>query len=637
MACAGPLCRALLADGPTSICFSGPELLEVTSGNRVVLLNAARDADYLNAVRPVIAEHELRVFVWLKPGDRATLRQHAPDFLDWMQQSIDVPAFLPEYATRALKAALNDGESITWEGPPLVDCVPGDVVWLTKDTTLQQARELMENGPVVVGRVAREKEQQFAEIARSIKPCRGIVWDEPLEPKEGAQRIIADAMEWELASIWFDTMGVAARLEAACHDLDPVVIATLANQAPPDNARAQVARQNRKPNPEPVKPQQPRARPTSAWEQLFERCQECLDNFEVPLERPPEAPGLVAQLVPRLDTLNQGRFLTVSGASGSGLRAEFERLEQKLRESRVVVTRYSVAYHDLATTFRSTVFSWLVPCASGLAALRFGNTHGVQWGSEFVEFTGYIESITGLRIDTNLDFQFALTAFGPTGPSKLQILTIEALASACIRQLQHQLGDCLLLAPIGLYDYTRNFLQQQSEKLGIDVLGQTPFPSSGDVFLHDIPVVDPQNPANPGPSLTWFRKLTIQIVNQLSTHKLQIPNEVIDRLAFASGGRPRAFLYGLRELARHSAGDLTASEQLAWSEQHVRDEAELLASLVHEPITTQLRALLRETVTAIPNWPKYSDTFLCRYPTPDGGHRFLPHPLLIDHLEQGNS
>lgn len=69
-ACAGPLVELLLEEGaPVRACFTARELLDAPEDARVVLLHAARYADFLNMVRPVVSERRLRVLVWRQQGD----------------------------------------------------------------------------------------------------------------------------------------------------------------------------------------------------------------------------------------------------------------------------------------------------------------------------------------------------------------------------------------------------------------------------------------------------------------------------------------------------------------------------------------------------------------------------------------
>jgi hypothetical protein len=216
------------------VCFSGPELLQAPEGARVVLLNAARDAELLNLARTVISERRLHVLVWLRPEDRRELRRRARDFLDWMQQSVDVPDFAPAYAVVALRDSLEQHASTTWEGPRLRELIP-EVTVLHPDVGVDEATAAMRQGPVVVHRAgAVDEVARIEALHRVAGGEHGIIWEEPAVLPGGARRIIARPLDWELASEWLSMAGVnEPRVEAARLGLDPMAVARRAGREPP--------------------------------------------------------------------------------------------------------------------------------------------------------------------------------------------------------------------------------------------------------------------------------------------------------------------------------------------------------------------------------------------------------------------
>lgn len=183
------------------MCFEARELLDAPEDARVVLLHAERDAELLNVVRPAISERRLRVLVWLRPGDRRALSRRARDFVDWMQESVDVSEFVPAYAGETLDRALNDGGSIRWEGPPLRGLVPEYVPRLLADVGDDEAIATMRRGPVVVHRPHDLAEvDRFEGLRRAAGSGFGIIWDDPVVVPPGAVRIIAEPLDWELAA-----------------------------------------------------------------------------------------------------------------------------------------------------------------------------------------------------------------------------------------------------------------------------------------------------------------------------------------------------------------------------------------------------------------------------------------------------
>lgn len=234
-ACAWPLLEAV-SEGATDVrvCFTGSELVQAPEGARVVLLNAARDAELLNRVRPVIAERRLQLFVWLRPGDRRELSRRARDFLDWMQQSVDVPGFAPAYAVVALRDRLEQHASTTWEGPRLRELV-SEVTVLHSDVDEAEAIAAMRRGPVVVHRAGSVDEiARIEAMHRVAGEQHGIIWEEPAVLPEGVARIIARPLDWEVASAWLSVAGVKEpRIEAARLLLDPMEVARRAGRDPP--------------------------------------------------------------------------------------------------------------------------------------------------------------------------------------------------------------------------------------------------------------------------------------------------------------------------------------------------------------------------------------------------------------------
>lgn len=200
----------------------------------MVLLHAARDAELLNRVRPIVAERRLRVFVWLQAGDRRELRRRARDFLDWMQLTVEVPSFVPTYALTALHRALDDGASLVWEGPPLRELIP-EVTVLSPSVTDGDALAAMQHGPVVIQAARGTSEiTHFEALHRAAGKRWAILWEQPDIVPEHADRVIATPLDWELASAWLADAGVAeSRIEAARLELDPIAVSRRAGRELP--------------------------------------------------------------------------------------------------------------------------------------------------------------------------------------------------------------------------------------------------------------------------------------------------------------------------------------------------------------------------------------------------------------------
>lgn len=235
LACAGPLIGQLLeGSADVRVCFSGRELLAAPEGSRLVLLHAARDAELLNLVRPVVAERRLRVFVWLQSGDRSELSRRSRDFLDWMQLTIDVPSFAPRYAMAALERGLDGGASLVWEGQSLEELVP-EIARLRPGVDEDEALAAMRRGPVVICNARGMTEvDRFEALHHAAGQGFAMIWEGPNVLPERSTRIIAYPLDWEVASAWLDGAGVREpRIEAAKLDLDPVAVSYRAGREPP--------------------------------------------------------------------------------------------------------------------------------------------------------------------------------------------------------------------------------------------------------------------------------------------------------------------------------------------------------------------------------------------------------------------
>lgn len=418
-ACVGPLIELLLEEGaPVRVCFAAHELLEAPEDARVVLLHAARDAEFLNIVRPVVSERRLRVLVWLRPGDRRELSRRARDFLDWMQESVDVPEFVPGYGERALRRALDEGAAIVWEGPPLREVVP-EVTVLLPDVAEDEAIVAMRKGPVVVHRPLDAREiARFEAMHRAAGGAFGIIWNEPAILPAGATRIIADPLDWEVASEWLEKVGVDdPRIEAARLHLDPVEVSRRAGTEPPallvPEQRSEAIARRRTREIDASREEQPRSLAWSGgstlalhrwWEETLRICNPMgpPEDTGLIVPRPTAWPGLRA-VVDRLHARIDPELHVVAGAAGSGVSTELFSLGLQLHEQRCVVMldvqrHFESAVRDLQAL--DHVGPWELMLLISLAALRVGRDRwGVRWGKEYHLLGKAIHSATGTHID----------------------------------------------------------------------------------------------------------------------------------------------------------------------------------------------------------------------------------------------
>lgn len=416
-ACVGPLIELLLEDrAPVRVCFTARELLDAPEDARVVLLHAARDAEFLNMVRPVVSERRLRVLVWLQPGDRRELSRRARDFLDWMQESVDIPEFVPRYAEEALRRVFDEGASISWEGPFPSSLVTPITVLLPHDDDAL-AIEAMRRGPVVIHRPRDAEEVAHFEAMRSIADGgHGILWEEPAVLPAGATRVIAEPLDWEVAAGWLEEAGVEdPRIEAAKLQLDPLAISSRAGREPPslpsatDQPRAFDFH---------VGPSEGAAHAHLAfggstkavqmwWAELAKLCEPTgpPEDTNLIVQRPAAWPGL-EPIADQLRARSQPEVHVVTGAKGSGVSTELRFLGLKLHEQRCVVVTLDVWHHfsevvrDPAAIERLT--SWELIVLLGLAAIRVGRDRWhIRWRRESDGLREAIRTATGTDVDVD--------------------------------------------------------------------------------------------------------------------------------------------------------------------------------------------------------------------------------------------
>jgi hypothetical protein len=646
-ACAGPLIELLLEEGaPVRVCFAARELLDAPEDARVVLLHAARDAEFLNIVRPVVSERRLRVLVWLQPGDRRELSRRARDFLDWMQESVTIPDFAPPYAVRALARALDEGASVVWEGHPLHDLLPGATVLLPGDVVEHDAIEAMRKDTVVVHR-PRDLDEiaRFEAMHRTAGGRFGILWDEPANLPAGATRVVAEPLDWEQASEWLAEANVdQPRVEAARLALDPMAIAHRAGrEAPPLVVPTSLAESpawrafGASPSEKGAASIELGDEKAPAWgiwwSELYRTCDPKAppDDPALIVPRPSPWPGLGSLADFLLGARTECDIYLVVGATGSGVSTELRLLESKLHEQRVVVT-LDVSGHIVGKL--ENVGSWEIMLRLGWAAIRTGlDTWDIRWGRELVLLDATMRSASD-RPAGDWD------ATAKRGLSKAVRAIVQELRIATRR-------DVVFIVD-GLADLQRGRRARLAEGLvrslrdaGVwaDVILAVPEDAVGPEqrahHLEDIPVIDVHDPTKLGPGIGFFRELIERRFAGNPYERPSIPEGVVNRLCWGSGGRPRDCLQLVRDLAVRALeepacalDDLTTQVLRHRREQMpplTREGHQLLASLLREHADDV--DLDDETAHDL-----YSLGLLRLYPTPEGGHRALPHPLLIEGL-----
>jgi len=197
------------------VCVSAHELLEAPVEARVVLLNAVRDAAWLNLNRPVVSERGLAMFLWLTTDEWTELRSAAPDFVDWVSHRVVVPRFGPamDELRRALRGsrwvAVLDGSVARAAFPET------DAVWLDAGATYEEMVRGMEAGPAVL----RDTTFGHVVLMQAILAHAAAGWQHPVvlvEPKviPLTIRVISrEEITWESSNLL-----AMSRVEAALQE-----------------------------------------------------------------------------------------------------------------------------------------------------------------------------------------------------------------------------------------------------------------------------------------------------------------------------------------------------------------------------------------------------------------------------------
>jgi hypothetical protein len=147
------------------------------------------------------------------------------------------------------------------------------------------------------------------------------------------------------------------------------------------------------------------------------------------------------------------------------------------------------------------------------------------------------------------------------------------------------------------------------------------------------PVMDQHDPTRPGPGLRFFTELFQRRTEELDEAPL-IEQQMLDRLAFYSGGRARDFVKMVRLVAQAAwQTDVDAATDDI-IESVIDDERRLLETGMHRGHIDVLEAVMRDPDHRLPKddlvWELLTLSRLLPYP--DHSEWFYPHPLLTRHL-----
>lgn len=114
----GELVRALLVRHCDLDVITNAQFIpRLEVGSTVVFLPKAEEGPYLNEIRPLIAQRKLNLILFSDRDTTITLRNSAPDFLDWISNYVECPEGPVAHAVAGLRAAIAANTlGIHWTG-----------------------------------------------------------------------------------------------------------------------------------------------------------------------------------------------------------------------------------------------------------------------------------------------------------------------------------------------------------------------------------------------------------------------------------------------------------------------------------------------------------------------------------------
>jgi tetratricopeptide (TPR) repeat protein len=233
-------------EGVLEVCLRAPEVVSLQPGSRVLLRVRVEDLTWLNLYRPVFADRELRVVLWISYADLNGLMRQAVDFFDWVSRIISVPSKpLPDFAVAGVRAALEADAAFSWRGELLDEVLDAsgadeDRVAIRADRPYREMLEaLSKPGLVIVSGIRSERDAWRVRMALA-QAGRGGSWVavDPRVELPGMWSLHARQADWDHAANQLAALGWARPgLVAAWLELEPERIEAARghpNAPPPD-------------------------------------------------------------------------------------------------------------------------------------------------------------------------------------------------------------------------------------------------------------------------------------------------------------------------------------------------------------------------------------------------------------------
>ncbi len=147
------------------------------------------------------------------------------------------------------------------------------------------------------------------------------------------------------------------------------------------------------------------------------------------------------------------------------------------------------------------------------------------------------------------------------------------------------------------------------------------------------PVMRKDEPAKPGPGVPFFCDLYRRRIHDLNAPDL-IPQEILERLAYYSGGRARDFVKSIRAIAEQAWLDDSLTVDMALVNRVIDEARRLLETGLDEAHIDVLERIMKNPLHRLPGDGKARDllTYGHLLPYPNESEWYYPHPLLLMHL-----
>lgn len=147
------------------------------------------------------------------------------------------------------------------------------------------------------------------------------------------------------------------------------------------------------------------------------------------------------------------------------------------------------------------------------------------------------------------------------------------------------------------------------------------------------PVMDKHDPQQPGPGVPFFSDVFRRRTADLNAPDL-IPQDLLDRLAYHSGGRARDFVKSIRSLAEQAWLDDVPSATKPLVDKVLDKMRRLLETGLSEDHIKLLEQVMKNPLHRLPGNDKARELLMYGQllPYPNETEWYYPHPLLLMHL-----